>query len=356
MKKVRKIFWLFILAIFVIGGISVLVQTIMNDAIATEMKDLDLSSANGSLVVAYDVEEGSYTNKYIPKELLAKKQEDVGYVLNLEFSSVGASYSGGHYVTGNAIDVQLVDCDTGEVVAENYFEPYFPMTISSDTKTVSVDSSVVTDWINHYYPEWPADKDVGHDWKDATCTEARTCSTCGKVDGEPLGHDYGDAGCEDAAQCSRCGEGGGEPVGHQVDEWTLDTSNFNYMEGSCSRCGQTASSETDWDLFVSVLPSRIWKLRDILKDDTFTSYTNSTPNVTFEIKDDFTAVMHTPEGDYSFTWELWQVSISDTYPDMLTIYYYAYDEDGNKYTMGYDEYDGMISFAFYAEEESLFFE
>jgi YD repeat-containing protein len=66
--------------------------------------------------------------------------------------------------------------------------------------------------------------------------------------------------------------------------------------------------------------------------------------------------MHTTKGDYNFTWELWKVSISDTYPDMLTIYYYVYDEDGNKYTMGYDEFSNTISIGFYADEESLFFE
>ena len=29
-----------------------------------------------------------------------------------------------------------------------------------------------------------------HKWNDATCTSAKTCSLCGKVDGEPLGHNY----------------------------------------------------------------------------------------------------------------------------------------------------------------------
>ena len=28
-----------------------------------------------------------------------------------------------------------------------------------------------------------------HDWKDATCTEAKTCETCGKTEGSALGHD-----------------------------------------------------------------------------------------------------------------------------------------------------------------------
>ena len=31
-----------------------------------------------------------------------------------------------------------------------------------------------------------------HDWKDATCTEAKTCSVCGATEGEALGHNYGE--------------------------------------------------------------------------------------------------------------------------------------------------------------------
>lgn len=31
---------------------------------------------------------------------------------------------------------------------------------------------------------------TGHDWKDATCTEVKTCKTCGATEGEALGHDW----------------------------------------------------------------------------------------------------------------------------------------------------------------------
>ncbi len=33
-------------------------------------------------------------------------------------------------------------------------------------------------------------KATGHDWKDATCTEPKTCKTCGETEGEALGHDW----------------------------------------------------------------------------------------------------------------------------------------------------------------------
>lgn len=33
-------------------------------------------------------------------------------------------------------------------------------------------------------------KAIGHNWNAATCTSAKTCKSCGKVDGEPLPHNY----------------------------------------------------------------------------------------------------------------------------------------------------------------------
>ena len=43
-----------------------------------------------------------------------------------------------------------------------------------------------------------------HDWKDATCTEAKTCKTCGKTEGNALGHDE----VEHKGQAATCTEKG----------------------------------------------------------------------------------------------------------------------------------------------------
>ena len=43
-----------------------------------------------------------------------------------------------------------------------------------------------------------------HKWKAATCTEPKTCQTCGKTEGEPLWHDWG-ADWEKGDVCVRCG-------------------------------------------------------------------------------------------------------------------------------------------------------
>jgi len=42
---------------------------------------------------------------------------------------------------------------------------------------------------------------TGHSWKEATCTTAKTCKTCGKTEGSALGHSKNSSG-----YCSRCKE------------------------------------------------------------------------------------------------------------------------------------------------------
>ena len=53
-----------------------------------------------------------------------------------------------------------------------------------------------------------------HEWVEATCTVAKTCSKCEEVEGEALGHTWVDATCEAPKTCSVCGETEGEALGH----------------------------------------------------------------------------------------------------------------------------------------------
>ena len=57
-----------------------------------------------------------------------------------------------------------------------------------------------------------------HKWTEATCTEPKTCTECGKTEGEPLGHKWKEATCTEAKTCSVCGETEGEPLGHKWKE------------------------------------------------------------------------------------------------------------------------------------------
>ena len=62
---------------------------------------------------------------------------------------------------------------------------------------------------------------LGHDWKDATCTEPQTCTVCNATDGKALGHDWKDATCKEPKTCTVCGETEGEVLEHKVEEWKV---------------------------------------------------------------------------------------------------------------------------------------
>lgn len=72
-----------------------------------------------------------------------------------------------------------------------------------------------------------------HTWAEATCTEPKTCSECGKTEGEPLGHTWVEATCSEAKHCSVCGETEGEPFEHTWVEATCSEAKH------CSVCGET---------------------------------------------------------------------------------------------------------------------
>lgn len=88
-----------------------------------------------------------------------------------------------------------------------------------------------------------------HEWKDATCTEPKTCAKCGKTEGEPTGHDWKEATCAEPKTCLTCGETEGEPTGHLHTEWkeeNLDILNARReLSLVCDDCGKKIDSKTE---------------------------------------------------------------------------------------------------------------
>lgn len=72
-----------------------------------------------------------------------------------------------------------------------------------------------------------------HVWNEATCTEPKTCSECGKTEGEPSGHTWEEATCAAPKTCSECGETEGEPLEHTWEEATCAAPK------TCTVCGAT---------------------------------------------------------------------------------------------------------------------
>ena len=72
-----------------------------------------------------------------------------------------------------------------------------------------------------------------HEWQEATCTTAKTCSVCGDTEGDPLGHQWIDATCTAPKTCSVCGETTGYPTRHKWVKATCTEAK------TCSVCGKT---------------------------------------------------------------------------------------------------------------------
>lgn len=81
-----------------------------------------------------------------------------------------------------------------------------------------------------------------HKWQDATCTEPKTCTVCGKIEGEALGHDASEVTCTEDSVCRRCGEVLEKAAGHQWVEATCQ------KPKTCSVCGATEGevAEHQW--------------------------------------------------------------------------------------------------------------
>ena len=92
---------------------------------------------------------------------------------------------------------------------------------------------------------------AGHSWKDATCTDPKTCSKCGATEGNAAGHSWKDATCTDPKTCSKCGATEGSAAGHSWKDATCtapktcsacgategSAAEHNYQDGTCAGCG-----------------------------------------------------------------------------------------------------------------------
>ena len=58
------------------------------------------------------------------------------------------------------------------------------------------------------------EREVNHNWKDATCEKPRTCKICGEEEGSPNGHSWVDGGCAGPRRCAICGKTSGVASSH----------------------------------------------------------------------------------------------------------------------------------------------
>lgn len=81
-------------------------------------------------------------------------------------------------------------------------------------------------------PTVPAETVHTHNWKEATCTAPKTCTTCGATEGQANGHNWKEATCTAPKNCISCNATEGSAKSH------------SYAKGSCSICGAIDPSYT----------------------------------------------------------------------------------------------------------------
>ena len=82
---------------------------------------------------------------------------------------------------------------------------------------------------------------IGHNWTEADCDSAKTCTVCGATEGEALGHVWADADCDTAKTCTVCGQTTGNALGHNyVPHDTQPTCTTDgYTTFTCTICGDS---------------------------------------------------------------------------------------------------------------------
>ena len=320
MKKVGKIFWLVILVMFVIAMIRVLPQAILENTYNDTMKTLDMSSANGKLIAGYEVKEDTYTIKYVPSNLLAKRQKQVGYILKITYGTTSEKYSAGGYldfsIEGETIDAQLIECTSGKVIASEYFEAYFPERVEMGEK-LTVNPTVVSDWVAQVYQQYTAGNQTSteHVWQDATCTAPKTCADCGATEGKALGHNFM------PTVCTRCG-----------------------MEASGQKQqtpAETKPAQTDHEAVAESLITGKWKL-DFIMDGTTFEMVPFEGELTFQLNKDHSAFINTPDEKYSYDWVYNYQYFEEDDPNKNVYSYLLIDDAGNEIYF-YHYYDNTVS-------------
>lgn len=84
-----------------------------------------------------------------------------------------------------------------------------------------------------------------HEWLDATCTSAKTCSVCGESEGVPSGHHWLSPTCTTAKTCKVCGETEGDPSGHNwAKAFRIETCTVCGKESDLSLIEEKEQEET----------------------------------------------------------------------------------------------------------------
>ena len=119
---------------------------------------------------------------------------------------------------------------------------------------------------------------LSHSWLDADCTAPKTCSLCGLSEGEALSHIWEEASCSSPETCSVCRITRGEKLEHTYSDWSFDA---DTMSRSCTLCGETETSPTDYVLYLTMALRGRWDCVEVLDELAYNFFGPQVPFLEF---------------------------------------------------------------------------
>lgn len=114
-----------------------------------------------------------------------------------------------------------------------------------------------------------------HDWKEATCTEPKTCAKCGKTEGESNGHSWISATVKEPKTCRNCGITEGEPLKpHYFDMTFADYMNKFNREYSGTFSIENTGSGFKLNLLGSKIKIILFNCDEFDKEQTSAAYSS----------------------------------------------------------------------------------
>mgnify|MGYP003302742717 CR=1 FL=1 len=161
---------------------------------------------------------------------------------------------------------------------------------------------------------------INHNWEEATCEKAKTCSYCDKTEGDVAGHKWKDATCVEAKTCSVCKKKSGEPLGHTDGEWVVTTEPTLMATGSeslaCATCGEALDERS-----VSEKDAKAERTSFNFKDDEFIQWLEDEGDGDIEIG---SLIETTDDGD-----TMYKITTFDGKTGVLLLCHVNNDPNGN---------------------------
>ena len=171
---------------------------------------------------------------------------------------------------------------------------------------------------------------LGHTWQNAGCSAPKTCTTCGETEGNALGHSWSEATCQSPRTCSVCAATEGDAIGHTFSNWLIDG---DTMHRTCSVCAASESVPADHETILKTILVGRWNCTHVdyfgSKLPNYYVYQESTPY--FEIKEDGQFHVYT---------------VSTEFDGILKLKEYVSEEDGSGYYVFYCEVEGTPRVSF----------